>query len=94
MNLEESPHRKLSQRDLDILEFEQSWWELETPKDQGVREKFQLTEPEYAAALDRLIASDEALAAEPLLVRRLRRMRDRRRQEHSARRTAAQEVAR
>ena len=94
MNLEESPHQNLSQRDLDILEFEQSWWESEIPKDQGVREKFQLTESEYAAALDRLITSDEALAAEPLLVRRLRRRRERRRQEHSARRTADQEVAR
>jgi len=92
--VEESPHQKLKQRDLDILEFEQSWWESEIPKDQAVRERFQLTEPEYAAALDQLIASEEALIVEPLLVRRLRRMRDRRRQEHIARRTADQEVAR
>jgi len=92
--VEESPHQKLKQRDLDILEFEQSWWESEIPKDQAVRERFQLTESEYAAALDQLIASDEALIVEPLLVRRLRRMRDRRRQEHIARRTADQEVAR
>ncbi|MEC7915864.1 MAG: DUF3263 domain-containing protein [Actinomycetota bacterium] len=92
--MEESPHQKLSQRDLDILEFEQSWWESEIPKDQAVRERFQLTESEYAAALDQLIASEEALIVEPLLVRRLRRMRDRRRQEHIARRTADQEVAR
>jgi hypothetical protein len=92
--VEESPHQKLKQRDLDILEFEQSWWESEIPKDQAVRERFQLTESEYAAALDQLIASEEALIVEPLLVRRLRRMRDRRRQEHIARRTADQEVAR
>ncbi len=92
--MEESPHQKLKQRDLDILEFEQSWWESEIPKDQAVRERFQLTESEYAAALDQLIASEEALIVEPLLVRRLRRMRDRRRQEHIARRTADQEVAR
>ena len=58
-----------------------------------MRERFQLTEAEYVAALDELIASDEALAAEPLLVRRLRRLRDRRRKQHSARRTADQEVA-
>tara|TARA_B100001250_G_scaffold160168_1_gene137622 strand:- start:41841 stop:42125 length:285 start_codon:yes stop_codon:yes gene_type:complete len=93
VNLEESAHQKLNQRDRDILEFEQSWWEAEIPKDQGVRERFQLTESEYVAALDELITSDEALAAEPLLVRRLRRLRDRRRQQHSARRTADQEVA-
>ena len=59
-----------------------------------MRERVQLTEAEYVAALDELIASDEALAAEPLLVRRLRRLRDRRRKQHSARRTADQEVAR
>ncbi|MCH2627891.1 MAG: DUF3263 domain-containing protein [Acidimicrobiales bacterium] len=92
--MEESSHQKLSQRDLDILEFEQSWWESDVPKDQAVREQFQLTESEYALVLDELIASDEALVAEPLLVRRLRRIRDRRRQEHTARRTADQEVAR
>ena len=93
MNLEQSPRQELNQRDRDILEFEQSWWESEIPMDQGVRERFQLTEAEYVAALDELIASDEALAAEPLLVRRLRRLRDRRRKQHSARRTADQEVA-
>ena len=92
--MEESSHQKLSQRDRAILRFEQSWWESDVPKDQAVREQFQLTESEYAVALDELIASDEALMAEPLLVRRLRRMRDRRRQEHTARRTADQEVAR
>ena len=36
--MEESSHQKLSQRDLDILEFEQSWWESDVPKDQAVRE--------------------------------------------------------
>ena len=58
--MEESSHQKLSQRDLDILEFEQSWWESDVPKDQAVREQFQLTESEYALVLDDLIASDEA----------------------------------
>ncbi len=92
--MEQSHHEALSARDLAILHFEQSWWESEIPKDQAVREQFQLTESEYALVLDELIASDEALVAEPLLVRRLRRIRDRRRQEHTARRTADQEVAR
>jgi hypothetical protein len=57
-----------------------------------VRERFQLTETEYVELLELLIATEAALEAEPLLVRRLRRMKDRRRQEHVARRTAAQEV--
>ena len=92
--MEEAPHQELSQRDRAILDFEQSWWESATPRDQAVREQFQLTESEYAEVLNQLIASETALLVEPLLIRRLRRLRDRRRQEHIARRTADQEVAR
>lgn len=92
--MEEAPHQQLSQRDRAILDFEQSWWESATPRGQAVREQFQLTESEYAEVLNQLIASETALLAEPLLIRRLRRLRDRRRQEHIARRTADQEVAR
>jgi hypothetical protein len=92
--VEEAPHQELSQRDRAILDFEQSWWESTTPRDQAVREQFQLTESEYAEVLNQLVASEAALLAEPLLIRRLRRLRDRRRQQHIARRTADQEVAR
>jgi hypothetical protein len=92
--VEEAPHQQLSQRDRAILDFEQSWWKSATPRDQAVREQFQLTESEYAEVLNQLIASEAALLAEPLLIRRLRRLRDRRRQQHIARRTADQEVAR
>ena len=92
--MEEAPHQKLCQRDRAILDFEQSWWESATPRDQAVREQFQLTESEYAEVLNQLVASEAALLAEPLLIRRLRRLRDRRRQQHIARRTADQEVAR
>ena len=82
----------LSEREKDILDFEQSWWSLSIPREQAVRDRFQLTETEYVELLELLIATEAALEAEPLLVRRLRRMKDRRRQEHVARRTAAQEV--
>ena len=84
----------LTARDQAILEFEQSWWLTELPKDQAVRERFQLTEAEYSAVLEELVSSDVALAEHPLLVRRLRRLRDRRRRQHDARRSATQEVAR
>jgi hypothetical protein len=82
----------LTEREKDILDFEQSWWSLSVPREQAVRDRFQLTETEYDELLEVLIATEAALEAEPLLVRRLRRMKDRRRQEHVARRTAAQEV--
>ena len=82
----------LTEREKDILDFEQSWWSLSVPREQAVRDRFQLTETEYDELLEVLIATEAALEAEPLLVRRLRRMKDRRRQEHVARRTAPQEV--
>jgi hypothetical protein len=82
----------LTEREKDILDFEQTWWSLSIPREQAVRERLQLTETEYVELLELLIATEAALEAEPLLVRRLRRMKDRRRQEHVARRTAAQEV--
>jgi len=85
---------ELTARERAILEFEQSWWLSDAPKDQAVREQFQLTEAEYVDILDALIESEAALSEQPLLVRRLLRLRDRRRRAHEARRTADQEVAR
>lgn len=90
----DSTERKLTERDLAVLAFEGSWWQASAPKDQAVRERFQLTEAEYVVVLDELIASEAALDVDPLLVRRLRRQRDRRRQAHLDRRTADQEVVR
>ncbi len=63
--MEEPSHQKLSQRELAILEFEQSWWESDVPKDQAVREQFQLTESEYALVLDELIDSNTQPVAQP-----------------------------
>jgi len=62
-----------------ILEFERTWWSGDQPKDDAIADRFALTTAEYYEALNSLIDSDEALAHDPLVVRRLRRMRDRRR---------------
>jgi len=64
-----------------ILEFERTWWSGDQPKDDAIAEQFALTTAEYYEVLNTLIDSDEALAHDPLVVRRLRRMRDRRRRE-------------
>ena len=77
----DSTERKLTERDLAVLAFEGSWWQASAPKDQAVRERFQLTEAEYVVVLDELIASEAALDVDPLLVRRLRRQ-PRQLQEH------------
>ena len=71
----------LSKIEMSLIEFERTWWEDDQPKDQAIAEQFSLTTAEYYEQLHALIDSDEALEHDPLVVRRLRRMRDRRRRE-------------
>ena len=74
-------HVALSPQDVLILEFERAWWSHDQPKHEAIADRFSLTSAEYYERLNELIDADDALAHDPLVVRRLRRMRDRRRQE-------------
>jgi hypothetical protein len=76
----------LSARDREILEFERQWWKYAGAKEQAVREKFDMSSTRYYQVLNALIDKPEALAADPLLVRRLRRLRAARQRQRSARR--------
>ena len=76
----------LSQRDRDLLEFERHWWKYAGAKEQAVREKFDMSSTRYYQVLNALIDRPEALEADPLLVRRLRRLRASRQRQRSARR--------
>lgn len=76
----------LSQRDRDILEFERHWWKYAGAKEQAVRENFDMSSTRYYQVLNALIDRPEALEADPLLVRRLRRLRASRQRQRSARR--------
>ncbi len=69
----------LSDRDRAILDFERSWWIEPGPKELAIRERFELSPTRYYQVLNELLDSSDALAYDPLVVRRLRRMRDRRR---------------
>ncbi len=76
----------LSARDVEILEFERQWWRYSGAKEQGVREQFDMSATRYYQILNGLIDSPDALAHDPLLVKRLRRMRESRQRARSARR--------
>ena len=76
----------LSERDRDILEFERHWWKYAGAKEQAVREKFDMSSTRYYQVLNALIDRPEALESDPLLVRRLRRLRSARQRQRSARR--------
>jgi hypothetical protein len=69
----------LSERDRAILDFERSWWAEPGPKEGAIRARFELSGTRYYQILGELLDSPDALAYDPLVIRRLRRMRDRRR---------------
>ncbi|MFN8038734.1 MAG: DUF3263 domain-containing protein [Acidimicrobiales bacterium] len=70
---------QLTERDRAILDFERSWWNESGPKEALIRERFELSATRYYQILNELLESPEAYEYDPLVVRRLRRLRDRRR---------------
>jgi hypothetical protein len=76
----------LCERDLLILEFERQWWKYAGAKEQAMREKFDMSATRYYQALNALIDRAAALEADPMLVKRLRRLRAARQRARSARR--------
>ena len=76
----------LSRRDRDILAFERQWWKYAGAKEQAIRELFDMSTTRYYQVLNALIDTPAALAADPMLVKRLRRLRASRQRQRSARR--------
>jgi hypothetical protein len=76
----------LSERDRGILEFERQWWKYAGAKEQAVRELFDMSATRYYQVLNGLLDSPAALEFDPMLVKRLRRMRATRQRARSARR--------
>ena len=66
--------------------FERQWWKYAGAKEQAVRDQFDMSSTRYYQVLNALIDRPEALAYDPLLVRRLRRLRAARQRARSARR--------
>lgn len=77
----------LSARDCEMLELERLWWKYAGAKEQAIRDKFDLSPTHYYQALNALIDSEDALAHDPLLVKRLRRLRAQRQRQRQARRS-------
>jgi hypothetical protein len=77
---------QLSQRDQEILGFERQWWKYAGAKEQAIRELFDMSATRYYQVLNTLIDRSEALAHDPMLVKRLRRLRSARQRARSARR--------
>jgi len=69
----------LTDRDREILDFEQSWWTRPEKKAVAIRQRFGISPTQYYRQLGELLDDGGALESFPLLVRRLRRRRTERR---------------
>ena len=76
----------LSDRDRNVLAFERQWWKYARAKEQAIKDLFDMSSTRYYQVLNALIDNPAALAADPMLVKRLRRLRASRQRQRSARR--------
>ena|SRR5579875_939289 len=76
----------LTRREREILAFERQWWKYAGAKEQAIRELFDMSATRYYQVLNALIDTPAALSADPMLVKRLRRLRASRQRQRSARR--------
>jgi hypothetical protein len=66
----------LGEREKAVLEFEGSWWLYPGPKDRAIREHLGMSATRYYQVLRRLLDDEAADRYAPLVVRRLRKVRE------------------
>lgn len=69
----------------ELLDFERGWWRMGQDKGISLQQRFSMSVADYHRALNSVIDQAGAVTYDRLLVRRLRRQRDRRREERGAR---------
>ncbi len=76
----------LTERECAVLAFERQWWKYAGAKESAIKDLFDMSATRYYQVLNTLIDRPEALVADPMLVKRLRRLRSTRQRTRSARR--------
>ena len=71
----ERPSGGLSRREHEMLAFERQWWRRPGAKESAIRERFGISPTRYYQVLNTLVDRPDALASDPVLVGRLRRVR-------------------
>ncbi|HKA04522.1 MAG TPA: DUF3263 domain-containing protein [Acidimicrobiales bacterium] len=69
----------LTDQERAVLDFERNWWTVDGVKEVLIEERLGLTASRYYRQLNELLDRSDALEHDPLVVRRLRRLRERRR---------------
>lgn len=75
----------LTDRDIDVLDFERSWWKHAGVKEQAIRERFNMSATRYYQLLNELLENPAAMDHDPILVKRLKRLRMYRQRQRVAR---------
>jgi hypothetical protein len=75
----------LTERERDILGFERQWWKYQGAKEQAIKDTFDLSATRYYQMLNALINREAAYLHDPMLVKRLRRLRETRQRQRGAR---------
>jgi hypothetical protein len=81
----EATGASLPERDRAVLAFERQWWKHAGAKEEAIRRQFGVSPTAYYQLLSRLIDDPTALAADPMLVKRLQRQRAARRRQRATR---------
>lgn len=76
---------ELTDQEIQILDFERSWWKHAGVKEQAIRERFEMSATKYYQVLNEVLEKPEALAHDPILVKRLKRLRTYRQRQRVAR---------
>jgi hypothetical protein len=71
----DQPLSGLTRREHEMLAFERQWWRRAGAKDTAIRARFGLPPTRYYQVLNALVDRPDALAADPLVIGRLRRVR-------------------
>jgi hypothetical protein len=77
-------------RERQILEFERFWWKYAGAKERAIKESLGMSATRYYQLLNQIIDMPEAVAYDPILVKRLQRLRAFRQRERVARRLGIQ----
>ncbi|HEY8372532.1 MAG TPA: DUF3263 domain-containing protein [Pseudonocardiaceae bacterium] len=83
---DQEPEDGLTRLEQEILAFERQWWKYPGAKEQAIRELFDMSATRYYQVLNGIIDKPEAMRADPMLVKRLQRMRAARQRARVARR--------
>lgn len=78
----------LTERERQVLAFERQWWRRPGAKEQAIRELFGISSTRYYQLLNGLLDNGAALAYDPVLIKRLRRLRASRTRARTAGRVA------